>query len=80
MSYRELAGVLNQLAGTTNLEAQEAANVWAGSKGLELTGALNQKNGTVGLEFDGACAALNSYRKGLSGLGALNDLAGNTLP
>jgi hypothetical protein len=29
-NYRELAGVLNQLAGTTNLEAQAAASRWAG--------------------------------------------------
>lgn len=29
-SYRELAGVLNQLAGTTGLEAQGAASRWAG--------------------------------------------------
>lgn len=29
-AYRELAGVLNQLAGTTGLEAQGAASRWAG--------------------------------------------------
>jgi hypothetical protein len=29
-NYRELAGVLNQLAGTTGLEAQGAASRWAG--------------------------------------------------
>ena len=28
--YRELTGVLNQLAGTTGLEAQGAASRWAG--------------------------------------------------
>lgn len=33
MPYRELAGVLNQLAGTVGLEAQGAANVWAGTAG-----------------------------------------------
>ena len=39
--YREFAGVLNQLAGTTGLEAAGAANALAGTTGLELVAALN---------------------------------------
>ena len=47
MAYRELAGVLNQIAGTTNLETAGAANIYAKNSGyagpynLELVGALN---------------------------------------
>ena len=67
MAYRELAGVLNQLAGTTNLELVHAINVKAGITSppfLEFAGACNVAAGTTGL------AALH----------ALNVAAGNTLP
>ena len=58
MPYRELAGVLNQLAGTSRLETAGAANAYAGTTNLELVHALNVKAGiTVPpfLEFAGAC-------------------------
>ena len=90
MSYRELAGVLNQLAGNNGknlMEAQGAANKWAGTVGLETQGALNYKartssllSGTApNLELDAVCNLLASTSK-LSAVGALNALAGNTLP
>lgn len=62
---------LNRLAGTLNefdvptLDAQGAANVWAGTSGLALAGALNFKAGTSGLEVQGALNVL----AGTSGLG-----------
>lgn len=73
----DLAGVLNQLAGTSHLEAAGAANVYAGTTGLELVGALNRKAGTVGLELGGVCNKL-AGTVGLEAVGALNKLAGNT--
>lgn len=57
----ELQAELQYLSGTT-LDAQGAANVWAGTTGLDLVGALNVKAGTTGLEL----------------LGVLNRLAGTT--
>lgn len=68
---RTLQYHLNRLAGTLNsadvptLDAQGAANVWAGTSGLALQGALNSKAGTSGLAVQGA---LNSLA-GTSGLG-----------
>lgn len=62
---------LNRLAGTLNsfnvptLDAQGAANVWAGTSGLDLKGALNVKAGTSGLAVQGALNKL----AGTSGLG-----------
>jgi hypothetical protein len=56
-----LQAELQRLSGT-KLDAQGAANVWAGTTGLALVGALNAKNGTTGLEL----------------LGVLNDLADTT--
>lgn len=44
----ELQGVLQQITGTT-LDAQGAANVWAGTTGLDLLGALNVRAGSTGL-------------------------------
>ncbi len=80
--YRELAGVLNQLASTSGLGAAGAANVYAGTTGLELVAALNVKAGNaakVFREFDGVCNQLAST-SGWSGVGALNKLAGNLIP
>lgn len=62
-----LTYALNRLAGTLvdgvpTLEAQGAANKWAGTTGLALVGALNVKNGSFGLELQGV----------------LNELAGTT--
>lgn len=68
---RTLQYHLNRLAGTLNsfdvptLDAQGAANAWAGTSGLDIKGALNVKAGTSGLEIQGA---LNSLA-GTSGLG-----------
>lgn len=59
---------LNRKAGTLNaadqptVEAQLAANIWAGTTGLDLVGALNAEAGTTGLEL----------------AGVLNELAGTT--
>jgi hypothetical protein len=81
MTYRELEGVLNQLAGTNGLGANAAANVWAGTHGLSMIGALNAKAGNAAgrhREFDGVCNQLAST-KGWAGVGALNQLAGNSL-
>lgn len=44
ISLNLLAGIL----GPPWLDAQAAANVWAGTKGLDLLGALNAKAGTTG--------------------------------
>jgi hypothetical protein len=58
----ELQHTLNRLAGTLGsggyLDAQLAANVWAGTVGLDLLGALNSLNGTTGLELNGVANAL----------------------
>lgn len=61
---------LNRLAGTLSgdvptLDAQGAANVWAGTNGMSLVGALNAKAGNN----------LPNYRE-LQGV--LNQLAGTT--
>lgn len=50
--------VLNQIAGTTGLDATGAANKAAGTTGLPLVGALNVLAGTVGLDFQGVCNRL----------------------
>lgn len=49
-----------QAKTSTMLDAQGAANVWAGTTGKDLLGALNAKNGTVGLDFVGVVTALNT--------------------
>ena len=66
---------MNRLAGTLNsfdvptLDAQGAANVYAGTKGLAIVGALNTKAGftspTQYLELQGVL----NYLAGTSGLG-----------
>jgi hypothetical protein len=57
----ELAYELNRLAGTTNLDAQGAANVLADTTQVELVKALNLIAGTVGLEFNGAVKAVSAH-------------------
>jgi len=67
----ELQAALQHVSGTT-LDAQGAANMWAGTTGLDLLGALNARNGTRGVGYlkvlnsvagldgtrgEGACAA-----------------------
>lgn len=56
-----LQHALQRVSGTT-MDAQGAANKWAGTTGLDLVGALNKKAGTYGLDI----------------LGVLNKLAGTT--
>jgi hypothetical protein len=62
---------MNRLAGTLNsfdvptLDAQGAANVYAGTTGLAIVGALNKKAGTSGLELQGVLNKL----AGTTGLG-----------
>ncbi len=56
-----LQAELQRLSGT-RLDAQGAANVWAGTSGLSLNGALNAKAGTSGRDTQGV----------------LNQLAGTT--
>jgi hypothetical protein len=61
---------MNRKAGTLvndrpTLEAQGAANIWAGTTGLDLVGALNVK-------------ALNTRPNYLELAGVLNQLAGTT--
>lgn len=65
-----LTHALNRVAGTLNgnvptLEAQGAANVWAGTTGLAMVGALNIKAG-------------NELPAWLDAAGVLNQLAGTT--
>jgi hypothetical protein len=59
MASEELQHALQRVSSTT-LDAQGAANVWAGTSGLDLVGALNAKAGTSGLELLGVCNALTS--------------------
>jgi hypothetical protein len=58
-----LQAELQRLSGTT-LDAQGAANVWAGTSGQALTSALNVKAGTLGLAIQGVLNRL----AGTSGL------------
>jgi hypothetical protein len=68
---RTLQYHMNRLAGTLNsfnvptVDAQGAANLYAGTSGLDIKGALNAKAGTSGLEIQGALNKL----AGTSGLG-----------
>lgn len=56
-TMEELQHALRRVSGTT-LEAQGAANVWAGTSGKSLVAALNAKAGTTGLDIDGVCNVL----------------------
>lgn len=47
-----------QSATGTKLDAQAAANVWAGTSGLSLLRALNAKAGTTGKDLAHVCALL----------------------
>lgn len=84
-AQKDWNAVLNALAGTTNLDAQGAANAWAGLTGSakrELVGALNNKNGSSGLGLNAVCnqlAGLSVYN-GLDALGALNHLLAHPTP
>lgn len=69
----ELQGSLQKLTNTT-LDAQGAANVWAGTTGLDLLGALNAKAGTTGLGLNAVCNLL-AGTTGFSAQKALAQLA-----
>lgn len=62
-----LAGTLNA-SGVPTLEAQGAANVWAGTSGLALVGALNVHAGNTLPEYRELQGVLNQLA-GTSGLG-----------
>jgi hypothetical protein len=66
----ELQAELQRLSGTT-LDAQGAANVWAGTTGLDLVAALNVKAGTTGLGLNAALKAISGTT--LDGNGSLVD-------
>ena len=68
-----LAYHMNRLAGTLDggvptLEAQGAANAWAGTSGLSLVGALNVKAGNTLPKYRELQGVLNQLA-GTSGLG-----------
>ena len=71
MASQELQFALRRVTGTT-LEAQGAANVWAGTTGLDLLGALNTKAGNARGSWVGLIAVCNQ----LAGTpGQSNDIA-----
>ena len=63
-NQESLQAALRRLSVTT-LDAQGAANAWAGTTNLDLVGALNAKNGTTGLELSGVLKALGLPQDGL---------------
>lgn len=63
-NQESLQAALQRLSATA-LEAQGAANAWAGTSGLDLVGALNAKNGTKGLELAGVLKALGLPQDGM---------------
>ena len=71
--------VLNQLAGTSGLGENEAANIYAygKDKGVGLERALCDKAGLVGAELNASCNAI-AGTTGLEALKALNRKAGNS--
>ena len=74
----EIQVSLNVLAGKSApnyVEAQVAANLYAGTTGLELIAALNSKAGTNGLDLNAVCNSLNSST-GREAQDALSMLAG----
>lgn len=82
--YLDWEGILNQLAGTKNLDALQAANHWAGTSNLGMIAALNIKAGNGSnpknwLGINGVCNQLAGLPigNGLDSVGALNHLAGN---
>lgn len=65
MANQESLQAALQRLSTTTLDAQGAANAWAGTTSLDLVGALNAKNGTSGLELAGVLAALGLPQDGM---------------
>lgn len=64
----ELRTNLNRLAGTSDLDAQGAANAFAGTTQRDLVGALNAVIGTTGIELNGVIKRLASIFNGDSSL------------
>jgi len=54
---------LQRLSGTT-LDAQGAANVWAGTTGLDLLASLNVKAGTTVLGLNAVCQRIAGVTTG----------------
>lgn len=69
----ELQRDLQRLSGTT-LDAQGAANVWAGTEDLDLVGALNARAGTSGLELAGALHACGGVGDPNGALGGVDSV------
>lgn len=69
---------LNNLAGTSELEAQGAANVLAGTTQLDLVGALNAAAGTFHIDLNGVVKVLADLYGGDSSLDANGALANAT--
>lgn len=63
-NQESLQAALQRLSSTT-LDAQGAANVWAGTTGLDLVGALNAKNGSTGIGLAGVLRALGLPQDGM---------------
>ena len=75
MAYdgRGLTYHMNRLAGTLvngvpSLDAQGAANIWAGTTGLDIEGAVNVKNGVTSKANYLALQGALNVRAGTSGL------------
>ena len=79
VGYAGWQGVLNQLAGTSNLGENEAANVYAGTTNLGLLAALNAKAATNYDDINLVCNVI-AGTKNLEALHALNVAAGNANP
>lgn len=73
----DLQGELQRLSGTT-LDAQGAANAWAGTTGLGILGALNSKAGLARGNWLGLDAVLNNLAgtSGLASGGAARSISG----
>jgi hypothetical protein len=63
-NQESLQAALQRLSATT-LDAQGAANAWAGTTGLSLVGALNVKNLSSGIELAGVLRALGLPQDGM---------------
>ena len=74
----ELQAELQRVSGTT-LDAQGAANAWAGTTGLGLVGALNVKAGSSGLELEGVLRRLIGSARGSTDPALLTTISPNLL-
>ena len=60
MARGDGAGKALRAVSGTNLDAQGAANAWAGTTGLSILAALNVKAGTTGKGWAATAQALNT--------------------